>query len=888
MKHILLLLFGLLPLGILAQEENTVTEDFRVTCRAYSVDGMKPKPGTPLRADAKKTAVRAWYACVPADMAYRIKDEFKRINKNDEKAVENFKKQKGLRVRPNGVFGQRSRVGFAILCLHEDAENGIEVFEIKPGQTNFESLEYSNAIGVVNVNAKNKVKGRVIGLDTGDGNEVFTISMPLNKGYFTDNSRLILQCDAMDCQTEDTIDYCTPVVFEGPEYHELQDRRKDYDYFHKDSLAVAYKGSYAELDTTSDGQMLINTRIVYRKPDRNKDYRGDWAYSIEDYNRPLTSGFFGGTCLKLRPFKFLNFQAAIPEMELSAEFQETAEINTHDVSTKLDLRFVTGKSILKDDSLNYVNRDNLIKELRSYGDRLVSPKIIGGASPDGSLAKNIQLAKERAGVARNMIVNYLPRRQQLSSDYKVYTWSDVADSLENRGMKAQANEIRGIIESIGEKNDVALFRTIQKLPYYGSDTIQTILTNQRMMQCSYSYIIERVFTSEEVVDEWHNNKRDYLQGKKHFSSGDFYNLFSNIQDSTDVDSITILAYKELKKNPTWFVDRLSPYILNQMQRLQQRLGMADTTMLKPYLRTDPSDSIGIEVFKNFEGIPVKLNRRDLLLTQAMSYYQMQKFSDALSIFEWLKSENKTLPGMERLENFMNIRSLYGKELTAEQEVKLKRAKDYVLSLSDENKAILYTEIPEWSTPQEAEDYVDLLDDNNPKKWYLKGILWSRKANEAQPNLQEYEDTTAAVADSLAVDDNLGMYDMGDDFDVDNKEVRHYLAYFHHCFKMQPEYLKLYYRDGQIGDELRKKYKYLRKDVPEYERLFKLLKRRDDKRRIEVMHELGIIEDEVADEPAATDSNATTQEATTEDSQNAANDNTQNAADDNKNANQENK
>ena len=51
MKHILLLLFGLLPLGMLAQEENTVTEDFRVTCRAYSVDGMKPKPGTPLRAN---------------------------------------------------------------------------------------------------------------------------------------------------------------------------------------------------------------------------------------------------------------------------------------------------------------------------------------------------------------------------------------------------------------------------------------------------------------------------------------------------------------------------------------------------------------------------------------------------------------------------------------------------------------------------------------------------------------------------------------------------------------------------------------------------------------------------------------------------------------------
>lgn len=855
MKKIIILLFALIPLMTQAQEEG---EDFRVSCRAYSVDGMKPKPGTPIPADRKKTAVRAWYACLPADMAYRIRDEFKSVNKNDEKAIENFKKAKGLRLRPNGVFGQRSRVGFAILCLHEDAENGIEVYEIKPGQTSFESLEFSNTLAGTTVTAKNKVKGRVIGIDTGDGTEVFTISMPLDKGYFTKDSRLILQCNAMDCQTEDTVDYCTPVVFEGDEYHELQNRRKDFDFLHKDSLGQAYKGSYAELDSTSDGQMLINTRIVYRKPDRNKDYRGDWAYSIENYHRPEKNGFFGGTCLKIRPFKFLNFQAAIPDMELTSEFQETAEINTHDVNTKLDLRFVTGKSILKDDSLNYIKRDDLIKELQSYGDRLVSPKIIGGASPDGSLAKNIQLAKERANVARNMIVRYLPKRQYLSSDYKVYTWNDVADSLENRGLKAQANEIRSIVESVGEKNDLALFRSIQKLPYYASDTIQTILTNQRMMQCSYSYIIERVFSSDEVVEEYYKSKDEYIQGKKHFSSGDFFNLFNNITDSTDIDTITVLAYKELKKNPTWFVDRLSPYTLNKMQRLQQRLGMADTLMLKPYLRTDPSDSIGIEVYKNFDGIPVKLNRRDLLLTQAMSYYQLQKFSDALSIFDWLKSENKTLPGMERLENFMNIRSLYGKELTPDQEQKLARAKEYVLGLSDENKAILYTEIPEWSTPQEAEDYVDLLDDGNPKKWYLKGILWSRKANETQPSLEEFEDQADSLAtDSLALNDNAAMYDYDDDFD-NQHEVRHYLAYFHHCFKMQPEYLKLYYREGQVGEELRKKYKYLRKDVPEYERLFKLLQRRDAKHREEVRRDLGL--DDTAEEQEATETGTTSTES----------------------------
>ena len=86
------------------------------------------------------------------------------------------------------------------------------------------------------------------------------------------------------------------------------------------------------------------------------------------------------------------------------------------------------------------------------------------------------------------------------------------------------------------------------------------------------------------------------------------------------------------------------------------------------------------------------------------------------------------------------------------------------------------------------------------------------------------------ADVAPTDSPLDTYGM----EYEGSQVKHYLAYFHHAFKMQPNYLRLYYGDGQVDEETRKKIKYSRKDVPEYERLFTLLQRRDAKRREQLM------------------------------------------------------
>lgn len=832
MRPLLLLLLLLVSHSFQAQE----TDMIRATCRAYYVEGMEntSRPSNDLDKKQKKKNT-AYFTCQTTDQAYEILNEYNnKYNtlKENKAAMDAFRTKNNLAVRKNGIFSVRTQVGMAIVCLHETGK--MTVHEIMSGLEDYESIDFVNQISGTTIKGERKPSGMVTpGIDTGDGTETFRPELQLEKALLTNGSRLILQCNAIDCLTEDTVAYCSPLVYEGNEYHILQDRRKDYDFFHKDSLGCVYKCSFDQLQDVDDEYKLINPTYIFVKPDVNRSYRGDWDYVIEDYNRVCKKDTRHGSCLKIRPFKFLDFTAALPEMELTDEFQETAEITTKNVSTIFDLRFVTGQSILQDDSLNEVKRDALIRELQSYGVRLFSPKVIGGASPDGiSQEKNIKLARERAQVARNMIEPYLPKRQKLSIDHKVYTWNDVADSLENHGLQAEAQSLRETIEANRTAKEGVLFKAVKDLPFYASDTLQTILSNQRMMQCSYSYVIERVFTADEVVEEYHHNKQDYISGKKHFSSGDFFNLYANLTDSTEQDEITRLAYKELKQNKDWFYDKLTPYTLNRMQRLNQKMGIADTLMLKPFLRLDAKDSIGIDVNKDFDGVLIKLNRRDLLLTQAMSYYQLQKFNMAHAIFNWIRKMGKSVPGMERLEHFMNLKSLYGKDLTEEQKIQLNAAREYVLSLSNENKAIICTEIPEWSTPQQAEDYTDLLDDDNPKKWYLKGIIWARKyfQEHGQPSLTEYdtEDT-----DSISATPSQGLYE------DESEDVPHYLAYFHHCFQLQPAYLNEYYREGHIKDDDRKKQKYLRKDVPEYERIFKLLYRRDTKRRQEIMEQWGL-------------------------------------------------
>ena len=824
-----------------------------VVCEAFSTPSMGPKAG-------EKTRIAAAFNVFTTAMAADIKKEFDRwdneIKKNPNNQeyayakIEQWKRKYGLnKVRKNGIFTRKMLPGRSIVVV--DAQDNCWVVDVMPGREKYETVAKVVSLdGEVNAIGKDRRTTVPVSWDTEDGNQVFNIKFGVDEKLLKDDARLIVRCVALDCQTEDTVDYTMTLVYEGGTYHVLQDKRKDYDFNEKDSLSRVYRSTFDNL-TWDDGQLRVDTFVVFKKPNSRKSYRPLTQYTVEDYHTQFKYDEVRGGCLSIRPFKFLDFSTSVPEMELHENFKADEEVQDIKIERDLDLRFVTGRATLREDSVNDIQSAALIAELKSYGSRLVDPKIIGSASPEGADANNKSLAQQRADVARRMILPHLVKGINVSTDIKVYTWVDVANRMEQIGLKEQADAVRSKIEEIGADKDIPLDRAIYSLSCY-NDTIKPLLQTFQIMKCGYSYVKEHIYTPEEVLQEFNLHKEAYRTGKKQFTSGDYYNLFAQVEDSVDRDTLTNMAYRFLTRpGYDYRFDPLTPYVFDRKQRMCQNMGLADTLMLGQFIDVENDKITHLEsdtkANKMVDGVQVRINYSGHIVTQAISYFLLQKFGPSQSYIDWLKGANAMVPGLENIEHFMNVKTLSAlsqhANLTPEQEQKLKVAKDHVLGSSIENKAILYTELSDWAAPAEAEKWVDMLDDDNPKKWYLKGILWARKVkgkkgllDMTQPDLTPYIDDESQA----------------DTEDEDLLQVPHYLAYFHHCFKLRPEYRNFYFNDGHIDENQRMDFPYTRSQVPAYEKLFKLLQKRDAESRAKHMENEGMdtsSEDELTEETA---------------------------------------
>ncbi len=251
-----------------------------------------------------------------------------------------------------------------------------------------------------------------------------------------------------------------------------------------------------------------------------------------------------------------------------------------------------------------------------------------------------------------------------------------------------------------------------------------------------------------------------------------------------------------------------------------------------------------------------MNRSDLLVTQAMSFYNLQKFKRAMEFVAWIKTGKNVPAGLDKLEKFINLKNYFGID---ENRPEFKQAREFVENSSYENKAILHTEIPEWRNSfEDTDDLINRLDNSNPKKWYLKGILWAEKPTAAGTDelssyyseeesdgfhlLSSEEEQALIMKKGMSAFEeyekkkNIYLEEHKDDVQqepVNTQGVKHYLAYFHQSFKLQPSFKGLYYNEGHITEEMRKNSKYLKKDFAAYDEIFKLLQIRDDRRKDEL-------------------------------------------------------
>ncbi|WP_155941864.1 hypothetical protein [Prevotella sp. AGR2160] len=767
-----------------------------------------------------------------ADYAEQLKAAIKKDNEPGtsgnalEKAVAHL--PHALRdSRSNGTFTVHVEDGMGVLILGDD---GAEAVAVKAGQTDYRVLVHGVAsieISEVDVYGKRKIPvfRKIPSTDT--GYEVsFNINAYLEKGICNTHCRLMAQPVVVDCQTDDTIAYLKPLVYEGLRYHDLQDRRMGFDYLKNDPVAVGYHPTPLLSD---DRPFQLDTNVVFRKPDKDKSYKCSYFLTVEDYTHKIfdNGGEGTGSCLAYRPFKFLDFKVAAAELPLTAEFYDQAESRVRDVPRDLLLRFVVGTDQLTRDSLNDIVLNNLTKEMRSYGDRLTQISIEGAASPDGRSDLNLILARKRAATAQRMLRERLGHHADYvrlpSPSVRVYTWGDVAGTLEQKDSAAVAADLRSIIASKGEEGTYAVVR---QRPYYSSAVIP-VLESERVMKCSYQYEIDHVMDASEAVEEYMSHRDDYVKGRRDLSDGDYYHLFEALTDSAEQDQLTETAYRHVVRQPAYWLLKIAPYVANRKALLNIRKGIYDPSVLRPFIdfslnQTDSRDA----------STGMIRNRKALMINQAITYFQDQKLDTAQFLIDRLKATGDAR--VERVEKFVTfVREFFAVNKSPE----FNAAYDYVLNSSPDNKAVLYSELRNQlgKTRAEAEEYVDRMPDNSAKKWYLKGILWSDAAGQ-EPSLTG-NSTFQRLTDFQIIElqqsnpDSLKRYEEAEKaYDIEEAKVRGlhvpwYLAFFQHSFDLEPKYARLYFNEGNVSDDQRRQYPYRPKDIGNYRKMFQLIMQR---------------------------------------------------------------
>ena len=423
----------------------------------------------------------------------------------------------------------------------------------------------------------------------------------------------------------------------------------------------------------------------------------------------------------------------------------------------------------------------------------------------------------------------------------------------------------------GGGDDVALTSKMKALPFYSLE-IEPILTSMRAMSAKYQYNRRHILTPEECVEEFRKHKQAYWEGTRHFSAGDFYNLYTMLEDSLEVDTLTHIAYREISSEMDYEIENaMSPYVCNRMAMIQMKRGTANVEILRPFIDLKRygkgTGGINVDRWTALRG-NIKWNRKEIIANQAAAYYMEQKQDTALFLIGWLKGNKLEDDNTRMLEALINLKKLHFKARNNQENIDYQKAKNDVLNMSDENKAILYTEIEEWGLRNSAKQWVNKLDDNNPRKWYLKGILaaadvehepplivsggddedteendtvfykWSDKKlinyqvsenPKEQAAYEEYKNRLLQYRNEHDGQDPP-MAPVKQNINVDMfKGIPQYLAYFQHCFDLDPTrtYLRYYYHDSQVSEDLRKKFKYKLKNRELYRQMFKLLKQRDD-------------------------------------------------------------
>lgn len=523
-------------------------------------------------------------------------------------------------------------------------------------------------------------------------------------------SRLIIQPYVLDCETNDTITFARPSVYDGKEYALTQERKMGYD-MNRDPLRPYIKAE--ALATRAMNLDWTDTIIV---PDPNRNYSCFAIVNLEDYSASNSRTYQINTCQTKRPMKFLQYNLFSEQMD-PLQHKERAQIEKRNTSDKIQLSFLINSDQLTDTPENKQSlamlRNKLKEIAESPGTVLKEFHVAGTASPDGHYSSNLNLAERRMRKIEQEITSILPQytleRVYRNPHAEVAQWEEVVKLLERDGKSTEASKVKEILAK--HKDIGAQGRALKQLDWYAT-VIVPYLDELRVVNYNCLYEIYREPNDEEVMAQY---REKGLKGS--YTRYEYWKLFQLITNEKELEALYRRAYEEsLEQKHPWALAG------NNLAASYLERDTVDTSILEPLI--DLSIHSTDYSRMNADGSRTEIvNRLEVVTNQLCMYIKKGDFEHASVLVKILPEDSK----FDLLKAYTwALGGYFQGGTTPEEKERAQKTFETIKASSPQNEVVMYMALDNRAGNAAAKASLAKLPQDSALTWYFKATLSARE------------------------------------------------------------------------------------------------------------------------------------------------------------------
>lgn len=402
--------------------------------------------------------------------------------------------------------------------------------------------------------------------------------IPVPKELFSTNRRLVIQPSLYDINDQKRL-LMRPMVFDGDAFQITQKRmyhgNEKNDPLHE--YIVVKSTPYRQSD------VLVYHDSIYIQ-ELKHDYRADVHLAMENYRFVVYRDSFSIARGTVNPLRFLDYQFSASHIT-DRRYLPRPVMQLRDTQGEVNLTFVINQADLDDRNpqnqreLNRLN-DELAAIEQNPDASLHSFHITGVASPDGSYAANLRLAKMRTDKALERILARLTPESRSSlkvqSDAEVASWDTVVALLRKDSLYTRADEIEGLMH---QYKSYRLNQALKGKPYY-QELATRYLPSLRKVRYTYEYSIFRTLTDAEI-------HQLYQQRPQELTRFEYYRMIATAATP---------AEKERLCKEAMALHHHFSYAANELAYCMIEQGTPDSRILQPFVSaTAPAELLSNQI-----------------------------------------------------------------------------------------------------------------------------------------------------------------------------------------------------------------------------------------------------------------------------------------------------